>query len=163
MYASYCSTLRDNTALLEAERETRIRAYYAELRSTLREPPVKGVPTAANDPQAAAPKELARIPLAYTPEAFFDSVGKRKPAVALLFLKAGVDPDSADRQGRTALMAGAGSGDVAMWRSSMRCCARAPAPTSATRSMRRRWNGRRWAVAPKSCAFCWRAARTPKA
>jgi len=113
MYASYCSALRDNKALTEAEREARIRAYNTELRSTLREPP-RGAATApaAADPRDAARRELARIPLDYTAEAFVDSVVKRKEAAALLFLKAGIDPDSTDREGNTALMVASGNGDT---------------------------------------------------
>ena len=112
MYASYCSALRDNKALTEAEREVRIRAYNTELRSMLRESAKIGPPTAAADPRDAARKELARIPLEYTPGAFVDSVAKRKQAAALLFLKAGIDPDSVDDRGVTALMRAAGHGDV---------------------------------------------------
>lgn len=111
MYASYCSALRDNPALTEAERGARIRAYNTELRSTLREPPKGGASTAA-DPRDAARKELARIPVDYTPAAFVDSVAKRKQAAALLFLKAGIDPDSVDDEGSTALMQAAGHGDM---------------------------------------------------
>ena len=114
MYASYCSALRDNKALTEAEREARIRAYNTELRSTLREPPKGGAPAAAVDPRDAARRELARIPLEYTPGAFVDSVAKRKQAAALLFLKAGIDPDSVDDEGSTALMQAAGHGDMAV-------------------------------------------------
>ena len=112
MYAGYCSALRDNKALAEAEREARIRAYNTELRSTLRGPPIAGTSTAATDPRDAARKDLARIPLEYTPGAFVDSVAKRKQAATLLFLKAGIDPDSVDDEGSTALMRAAGHGDM---------------------------------------------------
>ncbi len=112
MYASYCSALRDNQTLTEAVRETRIRAYNTELRSALREPPKSSASTAATDPRDDARKALARIPLDYTPAAFVGSVAQQKQAAALLFLKAGIDPDSVDNEGSTALMQAAGHGDM---------------------------------------------------
>lgn len=112
MYASYCSALRDNQTLTEAVRETRIRAYNTELRTALREPPKSSASTAATDPRDDARKALARIPLDYTPGAFVGSVAQQKQAAALLFLKAGIDPDSVDNEGSTALMRAAGHGDM---------------------------------------------------
>lgn len=114
MYASYCSALRDNPTLTEAVRETRIRAYNTELRSALREPPKSSASTAATDPRDDARKALARIPLDYTPGSFVGSVAQQRKAAALLFLKAGIDPDSVDNEGSTALMQAAGHGDMTL-------------------------------------------------
>src|SRR5689334_13863400 len=70
MYATYCSSLRDNAALSEAERNARIQAYNRELRAALKAPPTQP----PKDPRDLARADLARIPVEYTPEAFIDSV-----------------------------------------------------------------------------------------
>lgn len=123
----------------EAEREARTRADNAELRKTLRDPAANEAPTAVNDLRDAARKQLPQIPLAYTPEAFVESVGKRKAAAALLFLKAGIGPDSAGPEGQPALMAAADSAWCSFSSS------QAPMSTNAARAAAT-WNAvtRRW-------------------
>jgi ankyrin repeat protein len=112
MYATYCSSLRDNPALTEAERNTRIQAYNRELRATLHGG--GGAPAAKMDPRDAARADLARIPVEYTPEAFVRSARDGKTNVVRLFLQAGIDPSGAVRDGATALMQVAGRGDVTL-------------------------------------------------
>ena len=111
MYATYCSTLRDNPTLTEAERNARIQAYNRELRAALH---VNTRPTAKVDPRDAARAELQRIPVEYSTEAFLKSAESGKTALVRLFLQAGMDPNAADRHGVTALMHAARRGDLAM-------------------------------------------------
>jgi ankyrin repeat protein len=111
MYATYCSTLRDNPTLTEAERNARIQAYNRELRAALH---VNTRPTAKVDPRDAARAELQRIPVEYSTEAFIKSAESGKTALVRLFLQAGMDPNAADRHGVTALMHAARRGDLAM-------------------------------------------------
>ena len=112
MYATYCSSLRDNPGLTEAERNTRIQAYNRELRATLHGS--AGSPVPKIDPRDAARADLARIPVEYTPEAFVRSAQDGKTNVVRLFLQAGLDPNATGRGRATALMHAAGRGDVAL-------------------------------------------------
>jgi uncharacterized protein len=112
MYATYCSSLRDNAALSETERNTRIQMYNRELRATLN--PANAQPASKVDPRDAARADLARLPVEYTPEAFINGAQDGKTAVVRLFLQAGIDPNVGDRRGFTALMHAAGRGDVPM-------------------------------------------------
>jgi uncharacterized protein len=109
MYATYCSTLRDNRALTEAERNARIQAYNRELRAALH---VNTRPTAKVDARDAARAELQRIPVEYSTDAFIKSAESGKAGLVRLFLQAGMDPNAADRYGVTALMHAAGNGDL---------------------------------------------------
>jgi hypothetical protein len=111
MYATYCSSLRDNAALTEVERNARIRAYNSELRATLN---VNSRPAATVDPRDAARAELARLPVEYSAAAFLESAEAGKTAVVRLFLQAGIEPNAADSRGVTALMHAAGRGDLPM-------------------------------------------------
>jgi ankyrin repeat protein len=112
MYATYCSSLRDNTALTETERNARIQAYNRELRATLN--PINPQPAPKVDPRDAARAELARVPVEYTPAAFIRNAADGKTAVIRLFLQAGIDPNVSDPDGLTALMRAAGRGDLPM-------------------------------------------------
>ena len=112
MYATYCSSLRDNAALTEAERNARIQAYNRELRAMLNPPNPQPAPKV--DPRDAARAELARLPVEYTPAAFIKSAEEGKAAVVRLFLQAGMDPNAGDRSGITALMHAADRGDLTM-------------------------------------------------
>lgn len=112
MYATYCTSLRDNAKLTEAERSARLQAYNRELRATLYGSPQPASPKV--DPRDAARAELARIPVEYSPAAFVRSAEDGKIAVVRLFLQAGIDPSSTGRDGVTALMHAAGRGDLPM-------------------------------------------------
>jgi uncharacterized protein len=112
MYATYCSSLRDNAALTETERNARIQAYNRELRATLN--PINPPPATKVDPRDAARAELARMSIEYTPAAFIRSAEAGKTALVRLFLQAGIDPNVGDRHGVTALMHAADRGDRAM-------------------------------------------------
>jgi len=111
MYATYCSALRDDPSLSEAQKTARIRTYNLEVGKTLAEHERTPAPTLPRD---LARAELARIPVPYTAEAFIDSAENGRLAVVKLFLAAGMDPNSADSQGSTALMyaAKAGHADI---------------------------------------------------
>ena len=111
MYATYCSSLRDNAALTEVERNARIQAYNRELRATLN---VAARPAATVDPRDTARADLARLPVEYSSPVFLASAEAGRTAVVRLFLQAGIDPNSADRSGVTALMHAAGRGDLPM-------------------------------------------------
>lgn len=110
MYATYCSSLRDNAALSEVERNMRVQAYNRELRATLN----AAVRPVAADPRDAARAELARVPVEYTPAAFLEAAREGKTALVRLFLQAGMDPNPFDDHGNTALMYYAGRGDMAL-------------------------------------------------
>lgn len=111
MYATYCSALRDDPALTESQRSARIKAYNLELKRTLQGVQGKESPgqreTSAKD---AARAELGRIPLPYTPDAFIESAGNGNLAAVRLFLAAGMDPNTKNESGNTALMHAAGGG-----------------------------------------------------
>lgn len=113
MYATYCSSLRDNAALTEVERNARIQAYNRELRATLNVN-VNARPAATVDPRDVARAELARLPVEYSAAVFLASAEAGKTAVVRLFLQAGIDPNAADRRGATALMHAAGRNDLPM-------------------------------------------------
>jgi ankyrin repeat protein len=110
MYATYCSSLRDNAALSEVERNTRVQAYNRELRATLN----GAARSVAADPRDAARAELARVPVEYTPAAFVEAARDNKTALVRLFVQAGIDPNPFDDDGNTALMYFAGRGDIAL-------------------------------------------------
>lgn len=108
LFASYCSAVRDDPQLSEAERSRRIGTYGATVRQTLSgaAPPV--VPTV--DGRDAARRALERLPVPYTGQAFLDSIERGRMPVIELFLKAGIDPETVDETGRTALMHAARAG-----------------------------------------------------
>src|SRR5687768_7908341 len=95
MYAAYCSTLRDDAALTEAQKSARIRAYNLELKRALEG--VDGVDGGGGkyraDPRDVARAELERIPLPYTADAFVKSAKKGSLETVKLFLAAGMDPN----------------------------------------------------------------------
>ncbi len=113
MFASYCSAVRDNPQLTEAAREARVKAYAVMLRDAF--DASRGRAGVTEDARDAARKDLERIPLEYSVPVFHEQVRQGKTAVVELFLKAGIDPNAADRQGYTALMfaAGWGRADIA--------------------------------------------------
>lgn len=107
MYATYCSALRDDKTLTESERARMIRAYNLEVRKTLFGPQgQKG-----NDKQGSPPKDervtarvqLSQMSLAYTPDAFVESVRKGDIDAVKLFLAAGMDPNAKNKDQDTAL------------------------------------------------------------
>jgi hypothetical protein len=65
MYATYCSSIRDNPRLSDTEREARLQAYNREVRGAVHGSLVPRAP--ATDPRAVARAELAAIPVDYTP------------------------------------------------------------------------------------------------
>jgi ankyrin repeat protein len=111
MYATYCSSLRDNAALSEADRNTRIQGYNREVRAMLNDGKAR---TPTPDPRDLARAELARLPVEYTPEAFIKSAGDGNATVVRLFLAAGIDANAADSRGITALMRASARGDLPM-------------------------------------------------
>jgi ankyrin repeat protein len=110
MFASYCSALKANAALSEAEREARIRAYARELRAGL--PGGTGPPAVRVDPRDAARAELARLPVEYTPDAFVAAAERGDARVVGLFIAAGLDVNGADQRNETALAHAARRGDL---------------------------------------------------
>ncbi len=124
MYATFCSALRDDTALTESQKSTRIKAYNLEMRKTLyaaqTRPNRDQQKTSAKD---AAREELARIPLPYTSDAFIESAKNGDLATVKLFLTAGMDPNAKVGElgavgnassGWTALMYAAAAGQIKM-------------------------------------------------
>lgn len=90
LFASYCSALRDNATLSEGERETRIAAYGREMRNALKAP--AAVPARpAEDPRDRARADLARLPVPYTSDAFFEAIKRGDRRVVGLFAAAGFD------------------------------------------------------------------------
>ena len=111
MYASYCSSLRDDSDLSESQKRERIKAYNLEVRKTLHAAPGKAAVGAKKfTTKDAARAELAGLPLPYTPDAFVESANKGELAVVKLFLAAGIDPNAQNQHGHTALMVSAGKG-----------------------------------------------------
>lgn len=108
MYATYCSALRDDPALTESQKSARIRAYNLELKRALQG--TQGSGQRGASAMDAARAELERIPLPYTPDAFVDSAGNGKLEAVKLFLMAGMDPNTKNKDGNTALMHAAGGG-----------------------------------------------------
>jgi ankyrin repeat protein len=113
MYATYCSTLRDDPSLSEPQKSARIKAYNLEVRSALRAER-GGSPQAPPgvSSQDAARSELARIPLPYTPDALIESAKNGDLRAVKLFLAAGMDPNGKNKDGTTALMSAAGKGHL---------------------------------------------------
>lgn len=112
MYATYCSALRDDPTLSEAQRRERIRAYNLEVRKVLHPTAARTAATPQLSAKDAARRDLERIPLPYTPEAFLDSARKGDLRAVQLFLAAGMDPNAQADQGNTALIHAAGAGQV---------------------------------------------------
>lgn len=95
MFASYCSAVRDNPAIAESERESRVKAYVTQLRSTLGTATREAKPP-ATDPRDAARHALERIPVEYGTAAFLKSIQDGRADIVDLFLQAGIDPNSED-------------------------------------------------------------------
>jgi ankyrin repeat protein len=94
LFAAYCSAVRDNPAWTEAEREARVAAYGREMRRALAAP----APAAPKeDPRDAARAELARLAVPYSPEDFHRAVRKGDLRIVRLFLAAGMDLETPDR------------------------------------------------------------------
>jgi ankyrin repeat protein len=101
MFASYCSTLRDNASLAEAERERRVQAYVRQLRQTLA---AADAPAAtATDPRDVARRALERVPVEYSAAEFLRTVKEGRPETVDLFLRAGMDPKTSDRDDNSAV------------------------------------------------------------
>jgi uncharacterized protein len=117
MYASYCSALRDDKTLSEAEKATRIRTYNLEVRRTLQGPSqIKPQEKGSLTPLEAR-TELSKLSLPYTPAAFVGSASKGDALAVQLFLAAGMNPDvivDTTNFNGTALMQAAGNGDMVM-------------------------------------------------
>lgn len=103
MYATYCSSLRDNPRLSESERGARILAYNEELRKTIHgvKPPPPPPPP---DPVAEARLKLSQLGLSYTSATFLERINAGDAHAMKLFLDAGMDPNVRDRSGVPALM-----------------------------------------------------------
>ena len=126
MFASYCSALKANASLSEAEREARVRAYSRELRAAL--PGGAAPPVARADPRDAARAELARLPVEYTPDAFVAAAERGDARVVGLFITAGLDVNGANRNDVTALAYAAGRGDLPMVQALLRAGAKVDTP-----------------------------------
>ncbi|WP_161493781.1 ankyrin repeat domain-containing protein [Nitrosospira lacus] len=113
MYATYCSTLRDDPALNESQKSARIKAYNLELKKTLQAVQGKdGSGQRGTSSKDAARAALARIPLPYTPDAFIKSAGDGNLSAVRLFLAAGMNPNAKDEDYDTALMYASGGGHI---------------------------------------------------
>lgn len=74
MYATYCSTLRDDATQTESQKSDRIKIYNLELRKTVQVAEGKqSTGKRANSARAAARVELAEISLPYTADAMVES------------------------------------------------------------------------------------------
>lgn len=108
MYATYCSALRDDKAISDSEKASRIRAYNLEVRKTLYKVPNK----TSGEPQGAIPVDkrmearlrLGQMALPFTSEAFVKHAKQGDVDVVKLFLMAGMDPNTKDDWGTTVLM-----------------------------------------------------------
>jgi ankyrin repeat protein len=109
MFASYCSTVRDNPELAEAERERRVQGYVRQLRQTLA---ATDAPPPLADPRDVARKALERIPVDYSAASFLRTVQEGRPETVELFLRAGMDPDTADREDYSAIEIAAARGNL---------------------------------------------------
>jgi len=111
MYSTYCSTLRDDAALTESQKSSRIKIYNLELRRTLQaageKPKTERQATSA---RAAARAELAGISLPYTAEAMVESAKNGDIVAVELFLAAGMNLNAKNAKGDTALMLAAKGG-----------------------------------------------------
>ncbi|MBI3350214.1 MAG: ankyrin repeat domain-containing protein [Burkholderiales bacterium] len=126
MFASYCSALRGDAGLSEAERESRVKAYARELRATLAG---ANLPAPARvDPRDAARAELARLPLPYTREAFLAAARDGNAKAVDLFIAAGIDVNGVDGNGIPALAYVGSSGDLPRVRALLRAGAKADLP-----------------------------------
>ena len=126
MFASYCSALRGDAGLSEAERESRVKAYARELRATLA---AARLPAPAQvDPRDAARAELARLPLPYTREAFVAAARDGNAKVVDLFIAAGIDVNAVDGDGIPALAYAGSQGDLPRVRALLRAGAKADLP-----------------------------------
>lgn len=111
MYATYCSALRDDASLAEAEKALRIRAYNFEVRRTLHGSPPpppnpggRGSRTPSSTDSEAARLQLAQLSLPYKPETFVERVRAGDLYAVKLFLAAGMDPNARDESRDTALI-----------------------------------------------------------
>ncbi len=115
MYATYCSTLRDDTSLTESQKSARIKAYNLEVRKTLHatqgEETRFPIRVSSRD---AARAELAKNRLKYTPDAFVESAKNGNLTAVKLFLAAGMDPNVKDESENTAMIYAAGNGHTAV-------------------------------------------------
>jgi ankyrin repeat protein len=89
LFASYCSALRDNTALTEAEREKRVLTYRNEMRRTLATGHEAARKTA--DPHDKARAELNRLGVDYSVWTFFRTIEANEVEKVRLFIAAGID------------------------------------------------------------------------
>lgn len=101
LFAAYCSSVRDNAALTEGEREARVLAYRREMQKAL----AGGSAAPAADPRDRARAELARLPVPYTTEAFHAAIREGNLRVVRLFVAAGMDLAAPGREGWPPLMA----------------------------------------------------------
>lgn len=84
MYASYCSSLKDNTALSKEEISRNILAYNAVVRATIEAKPPAVVPPAPKPPRkkkAGGPQSIVPPPVGLRAETVQPSAQKLEPAV----------------------------------------------------------------------------------
>lgn len=111
MYATYCSTLRDDATLTESQKSDRIKIYNLELRKTVEAAGGKqSAGKRAISARATARAELAGISLTYTADAMVESAKNGDMVAVDLFLAAGMEPDAKNNEGDTALMLAAKGG-----------------------------------------------------
>jgi uncharacterized protein len=117
MYATYCSALRDDKTLSESEKAARVRAYNLEVRKTLFGTPekkdAKQKGALPMDERMEARLRLSQMSLPYTSDAFVESVKKGDIDAVKLFLAAGMDPNTEDKDGVEVLR-------LAIWQSHRR-------------------------------------------
>lgn len=89
LFASYCSALRDNTALTEAEREKRVLTYRNEMRRTLAAG--NETPRKTDDPRDKARADLARLGVDYSARSLFRAIENDETEKVRLFVAAGID------------------------------------------------------------------------
>lgn len=100
LFAAYCSSVRDNAALTEGEREARVLAYRREMQKAL----AGGNAPARADPRDQARAELARLPVPYTADALHAAIREGNLRVVRLFIAAGMDLAVPGREGWPPLM-----------------------------------------------------------
>jgi ankyrin repeat protein len=99
LFATYCSAVRDNAALTETERESRVASYGREMRRAMVMPAPSAPSAPKEDPRDTARAELVRLAVPYTPVEFHRAVRRGDLRAVRLFVAAGMDLETEDRDG----------------------------------------------------------------
>ncbi|MEY4752119.1 MAG: hypothetical protein RIQ60_4333 [Pseudomonadota bacterium] len=89
LFASYCSALRDNQALDEAEREKRVLTYRNQMQRTLAN--ANPAASKAADPRDKARAELVRLGTEYSARSLFRAIEDNDLEKVRLLVAAGID------------------------------------------------------------------------